>query len=77
MSTQTVPGTGTNNTYPADSTSCAWNYITINLNNGSMTWSKYWGGAGPAADGIFNYNDYLIFYITIAPNAGNKDLPNL
>jgi hypothetical protein len=42
-----------------------------------MTWSKYWGGAGPAADGIFNYNDYLIFYITIAPNAGNKDLPNL
>jgi hypothetical protein len=77
MSSSTVPGSGFNNTYPADSTSCNWHDVTVNLNNGGLTWANYWGNNGVANDGIFNVGDYIIFYITIAPHAANSDLPNL
>ena len=75
LSSQTVPGNGLNNTFPADSAACGANYVEIVLN--SRVFREYWGAQGVASDGIWATNEYLIFYITISPTASNADLPKL
>jgi hypothetical protein len=75
MSTSTTPGTGYNNTSPITGTSCTSTYIQLYFNG--LGFPSYWGGVGPAADGIWNSNEYLIFYITISPDPSARDLPSL
>jgi hypothetical protein len=60
------------NTFPPVSTGCAADRVEVDLN--SREWMTYWGSN---VDDTFNTNEYLIFYITIAPNAATADLPNL
>lgn len=75
MSSSATPGTGINNTFAPTNTSCGADYVEIVLD--SRVWNTYWGGAGVASDNTWATNEYMIFYITIAPNAATADLPNL
>jgi hypothetical protein len=75
MSLSPNPGTGYNNSFPADSLGCGSDYVEVVLN--SRQWNQYWGGLGPASDNQWTSTEYLIMYITIAPNAATSDLPNL
>lgn len=72
MSNSATPGTGVNNSFAPDNASCGQDWVEIILN--SRQWGQYWGGA---VDNVWTSSEYLIFYITIAPNAATADLPNL
>lgn len=54
MSSSITPGTGTNNSVPVSSAGCAINYIYLIWQGSSFP--TIWGGAGPAADGIWQTN---------------------
>ena len=75
MSYSTTPGTGVNNTFPADSVACNWHWFQLIFN--SRTLASYWGGQGPASDNIWATNEYMIIYITFSPYTSNSDLPKL
>lgn len=72
MSNSPTPGTGVNNSFAPDSLGCSKDNVEVILN--SRQWGQYWGGA---VDNVWTSSEYLIFYITIAPNAATADLPNL
>ena len=74
MSTTQTPGSGTNNTFDITTKTCNADNIELNLNG--RDWKEHWGGNGPASDNTWASTEYLIFYLTIAPDAANADLPN-
>lgn len=78
FSTSMTPGTGTNNTFPIDSSVCS--QTNIDLYFRYRAFANYWGGsaaAGQAKNGWFNPGEYIIFYIAISPSPSARDLPSL
>jgi len=75
MSTATTPGSGFNNTSPITSVACNSGYLSFTFSG--LAFSSYWGGLGPASDGTWQTNEYLIFYLTISPDPSQRDLPSL
>lgn len=72
FSSTATPGSGTNNTLPPTSTTCNNNYIQIVLSG--TTFGNYWGNSGGGND--WSPGQYIILYITIAPDPNNRDLPS-
>lgn len=78
FSTSMTPGSGTNNTFPIDSSTCS--QTNIDLVFRYRAFADFWGGsaaAGQAKHGWYNTGEYIIFYITISPSPSARDLPSL